>query len=198
MVMTIMMMNYFCGMVDRRKASTTYFQPGPLSEILTIANLRHAASRISTCSESKFRLCWMKLCNIDNKYTTGPPTLTEFERVNWFLFPLKSSENHRFPMISGIIIIEVKISSLNIGSEIWGWDPKSVNLEYWFSSMGIFLKSLRDCLQMSVLILSEVLNYSPWNHQKVVIFSEFDRINQLLSSLEIIRKPIILAGKEGS
>ena len=43
---SMMMMNCFCGMVDRRKAFRTYFQPGTLSEILTIANLRHAASRI--------------------------------------------------------------------------------------------------------------------------------------------------------
>ena len=41
----MMMMNCFCGMVDRRKAEP-YFQPGLLSETLTIANLRHAASRI--------------------------------------------------------------------------------------------------------------------------------------------------------
>ena len=45
MMMMMMMMNCFCGMVDRRKAEP-YFQPGPLSESLTIANLRHAASRI--------------------------------------------------------------------------------------------------------------------------------------------------------
>ena len=32
----------FCGMVDRRKAFWPYFQAEPLSEILTIANLRHA------------------------------------------------------------------------------------------------------------------------------------------------------------
>ena len=44
-MMMMMMMNCFCGMVDRRKAEP-YFQPGPLSEILTIANLRHATNRI--------------------------------------------------------------------------------------------------------------------------------------------------------
>ena len=38
----MMMMSCFCGMVDRRKAFLPYFQPGPLSEILTIANLRQA------------------------------------------------------------------------------------------------------------------------------------------------------------
>ena len=34
---------------------------GPVSEILTIANLRHAASRFLTYAESEFRLCWIKL-----------------------------------------------------------------------------------------------------------------------------------------
>ena len=37
-----------------------YFQPGLLSLILTIANLRHAAGRIWTSTEPKFRLWWMK------------------------------------------------------------------------------------------------------------------------------------------
>ena len=44
-MMMMMMMNCFCGIVDRRKAEP-YFQPGALSEIFTIANLQHAASRI--------------------------------------------------------------------------------------------------------------------------------------------------------
>ena len=46
-----------------------YFQPGPLPEFLTIANLQHATSRIGICSEPEFRLCWMKLCSNDNHYT---------------------------------------------------------------------------------------------------------------------------------
>ena len=33
-----------------------YFQPGSLSEILTITNLRHAASRVWICAEPEFRL----------------------------------------------------------------------------------------------------------------------------------------------
>ena len=64
----LMMMNCFRGMVDWRKAEP-YFQSGPLSEILTIANPRHAASRIWTCTEPVFRLWWMKLCSSDNHYT---------------------------------------------------------------------------------------------------------------------------------
>ena len=58
-LMMLMMMDCFCGMVDRRKA---YFQPGPLSEILTIANLRHAASRFWTCAEPEFRLSRINSC----------------------------------------------------------------------------------------------------------------------------------------
>ena len=46
MVMMMMMMNCFCGMVDRRTRFGLISSQGPLSEILTIANLRHAASRI--------------------------------------------------------------------------------------------------------------------------------------------------------
>ena len=49
-----------------------HFQPGPLSEILTIANLWHVASKIWTYTESEFRLCWMKLSSSDDHYTTAP------------------------------------------------------------------------------------------------------------------------------
>ena len=48
------------------------FQPGPPSEILTIANLQDTASRIWACTEPEFRLCWMKLYSSDNHYTTTP------------------------------------------------------------------------------------------------------------------------------
>ena len=65
-------MNCFCGMFDRQKAFTSYFQPGLLSEILTVANLRLPASRVWTCAESEFRLFWTKLCSSDNHYTTEP------------------------------------------------------------------------------------------------------------------------------
>ena len=51
------------------KGIKPYFLPGPLSEILIIANLWHAASRIWTCAEPEFRLSWMKLCSSNNHYT---------------------------------------------------------------------------------------------------------------------------------
>ena len=54
-------------MVDQPKVFSLYFQPGPLSEILTIANLRHAAIRVWTSTEPEFRLNWMKLCSSDNQ-----------------------------------------------------------------------------------------------------------------------------------
>ena len=49
-----------------------YFQPEPLSEILTTAYLRLAASRVWTCVKPEFRLSWMKLCSSDNHYATAP------------------------------------------------------------------------------------------------------------------------------
>ena len=39
MMMMMMMVNCFCGMGDRRKVLSFIFQPGPLSETLTIADL---------------------------------------------------------------------------------------------------------------------------------------------------------------
>ena len=49
-----------------------YFHPGPLLEILTLANLRHAANRIWTYAVPEFRLCWRKMCSSDNQYTKAP------------------------------------------------------------------------------------------------------------------------------
>ena len=55
-----------------KKGTWTYFQPGPLSEILTTADLWHSASRFWTCPGPKFKLSWMKLYSSDNNYTTVP------------------------------------------------------------------------------------------------------------------------------
>ena len=62
------------------KGVQPYFHPGPLSEILTIVNLWHTTSRVWTYAETEFRLSWMKLCSIDNRYTTVPQlwTFTEY------------------------------------------------------------------------------------------------------------------------
>ena len=51
------------------KGVKPYFQPGPLSKILTIANLR-----------PEFRLCWMKSYSSDNHYTTAPQMVTTTPR----------------------------------------------------------------------------------------------------------------------
>ena len=53
------------------KDAYPYFQPGLLSEILTIANFREVANRIWICAEPEFRLIWMNLCSSDNHYTIG-------------------------------------------------------------------------------------------------------------------------------
>ena len=52
------LINYFCGMVDRRKGFRPYSQPRPFPEIPTKSstNLRHPASRVWTCAEFVFRL----------------------------------------------------------------------------------------------------------------------------------------------
>ena len=66
----MMMMNCFCGMVDERKTiSLICSRRSEMSEIFTIVNLQHAASRIWTCAKPEFRFHWMKLCSSDNQYT---------------------------------------------------------------------------------------------------------------------------------
>ena len=54
-----MVMNYIFGIADRRKAvGKSHFQPGPLTEICTIANLRHPESRIWIYAESESTFCF--------------------------------------------------------------------------------------------------------------------------------------------
>ena len=60
----------FAEWLTDKRHFTPYFQSRPLSEILTIANLRHAANRVWTCAESEFRLWWMKLSSNDNHGAT--------------------------------------------------------------------------------------------------------------------------------
>ena len=79
LMMIMMMLNCFCAFF------MPYFQRGPLSEKLTIANLRHGASRVSTCAESAFRLRWMKLCINDNHYTAVPHLSKDDAAVKWKL-----------------------------------------------------------------------------------------------------------------
>ena len=59
-----------------------YFHRGLLSEILTIANLRHVASRIWTCAEPEFRLSWIKLCGSNSHYTTAPQWVNNVKLLN--------------------------------------------------------------------------------------------------------------------
>ena len=42
------------------------------SRVLPIANLHDAASRIRTCAESEFWVCWLTVCSIANNYTKAP------------------------------------------------------------------------------------------------------------------------------
>ena len=66
----MIMMNCFFSMFDQGKVFRLISSWDQLSGILTIANLRHVASRIWTCRESEFRLSWLKLCSSDDRYTT--------------------------------------------------------------------------------------------------------------------------------
>ena len=53
------------------------FPAEALSEILTIAILRHTASRVWNCAEPEFRRSGMKLCSSDNHCTAAPHTAHE-------------------------------------------------------------------------------------------------------------------------
>ena len=81
----LMMMNCFCGMVDRRKAFSL------ISNRYHCLDQRSSSSRISDTPQAGFepelRLYWMKLCSSDNHYTTAPPPnrgTIIFFISNWF------------------------------------------------------------------------------------------------------------------
>ena len=94
----MMMLNCFVlWLTDETRLSL--FPAGAIVRIVTITNLWHAASRIWTCSEPEFRLCWMKLCSSDNHYTAGKTLLEElifvaYIFVNWWLFKYDFCRNY--------------------------------------------------------------------------------------------------------
>ena len=75
-------LNYFCGMVDRRKVISFISSRNHCQEILTIANLRHNMNRIWTCVEPVYRLRKMKLCRCGNHYTTASCAVTSYHYLS--------------------------------------------------------------------------------------------------------------------
>ena len=73
----VMIMKFFLWYSWPTKSKRfSLFPSRSMSEVLNIANLRHATSRVWTCPESDFRSSWMKMCNTDNHYTTIPRHLS--------------------------------------------------------------------------------------------------------------------------
>ena len=61
----MIMMNCFFGLVDRRKTFNLIYS---WDQILTIAILWHAVSRVWACAKHEFKHSWMKLRSSDNHY----------------------------------------------------------------------------------------------------------------------------------
>ena len=56
--------------------------PGGTTDILTIANHRHAVNRIWTCAEPELRLCWMKMWSSDNQHRTSNPGILSLKSLS--------------------------------------------------------------------------------------------------------------------
>lgn len=115
------MMNCFCKRFDRM---------APLSQVLSIANLRHAMGGIYTCSEAEFRLSRMKV-----RRTTAPQFLSspfslsisfcltvDFVYSHTFLFPLPL--HYFFLDITSILFIlftnyHTKKNTIDVCSTDW-------------------------------------------------------------------------------
>ena len=94
---------------------------------LTIANLRHAASRIWTCAEPEFRLCWMMLSSGDNHYTAASViSNTPLHIFHYITTPLISNvvSSIKILYLLGMLfnIVSIKASWNNDGqlNNIWG------------------------------------------------------------------------------
>ena len=92
--------------VLQAKCVKPYFQWGPLSEIETIANLRHAANSIRPCVEPEFRLYWRKLCCSDNHCNTAPQCFTIFDSSS---FSHWHHQCHHFPWPLKLSIITTSV-----------------------------------------------------------------------------------------
>ena len=84
-----------------RKDIYRSFHLALLSEILTIANLRHATSRVWTCAEPEFRLGWMKL-RISDKQRRHNVILILFTDV--ILIYLQSPKHDYFSSVSSLLV----------------------------------------------------------------------------------------------
>ena len=112
----MMMMNCFCGMVDRRKAFSSSLSSS------RDPNLRHAASRVWTCAEPGFRLSWMKLCSSDNHYTTAPQSFSHktekfrfSKSLKYFnIFLSKKSQTSACPVKQCLIWVDNKFESVSL------------------------------------------------------------------------------------
>ena len=112
------------------KGVQPYFQLVPLSEILTIMNLWHVASRVSTCAEPEFRLSWMNLWSSDNHYTTAPYSTANYST----LFLLK-----------------------NFSCKIW-FTKKSTTNEFWQGKILKFCSIFTwECFFFKLFILNKIV-----------------------------------------
>ena len=66
------MIDCFCGMVDQRKVFSLISSQDHCQRSSPLQTCKHAASRIWTCAEPEFKICWKKLCSIDHNYTMAP------------------------------------------------------------------------------------------------------------------------------
>ena len=106
-------------------------------EILTIANLRHTASRIWTCAELEFRLCWIKVYGSDNHYTTVPLKLWYLNTCKLTFWNVHPESSRQTPeTVTTIKLFELPVKTLwttaLLEQEIislqtqWKWSPPQV------------------------------------------------------------------------
>ena len=128
-------LNYFCGMVDRRKVISFSSSRNHCQEILTIANLRHNMNRIWTYVEPVYRLRKMKLCRCGNHYTTASCAVTSYHYLSEL--PLHRNPGLRkqpkWAHISELNILEGHFPSMSFMQRSGCPNPKSQYIYFLFS-----------------------------------------------------------------
>ena len=90
-----------------------------------------------TCAESKFRLCWMKLCSSDNHYTTAPLMITTTPRRSGpYLFGTKQSYFLSRMDLLRQTFVELSTSSFPLG---WTFGVLHINILVSFDSLSSIL-----------------------------------------------------------
>ena len=129
-----------------------YFHPGPMSQILNVANLSHAASRIWTYAELDFRLYWMKLCSRCKVVVITTP---QRHGLTYFVSILLC-----FSILFGILQVLLQSTGDKIKKTFLTCAKSTLSsLSKWYVSSNLKMATLRSCWYHSSGVFNSKLQH---------------------------------------